>query len=136
MPRFSYPPQWGAAVDIEQIDLAQQLAAGGLNAVLQGADRDTVIADQCQVTGGRGIFGQRRIDRIRRQKLAQCSEIQLSGINFTGQAVIICNQRVDLSKAADSDAVDQNGGTAAWMIAVVVRDVPHRPVPACQSDAE
>ena len=50
----------GAAVDVEEADIPQQLAAGSGDAVLQLADGAALVADQGQVPGDGRVFGQPR----------------------------------------------------------------------------
>lgn len=104
-----------AAVDIEQLHAAQQLAACGADAVGQGGDRYGLVADDGDVAGDGRVLWQRRIGLLRQLQGQQGREVQLCGENLAVNAVAAGHERMDLAEAAEVDAAHADAGAAAGM---------------------
>lgn len=103
----------GAAVDIKQLDGAQQLAARLLDAGFEHTDGHRLVAHQRQIAADGRELGQAVEHTFRCKRSLQAGEVQLRDVDLAVDAVALRDQRVDLTDHAELFAVDDNIGAAA-----------------------
>lgn len=111
----------GSAVDIKEVDLAQELAGGSRDAALELAHGERFVADQRQIARDcrearqaveDALFGKRGFDR---------REVEVRDIDLAADAVGFRDQRMNLTDGTGELAVNENVGAATGMIARVSR---------------
>ena len=110
----------GAAVDVEQLHIPQQLSGSGGDDGFRLCDGDILRADKAQVTGHGGILGQGGIGGVGQLHLKQLGEVDLGAVDVGVDAVVRGRQRMHLTHHAHVHAVDAHLGAAAGMVAGVV----------------
>ena len=97
----------GAAVDIEEIDLAEQLAGGVRDAPLELAHGERFIANQSQIARDGGEAGQAVEDALFGKGRFNGCKVEVRDIDLAANAVGFGDQRMDLANSACKLAVNE-----------------------------